>query len=57
MYISTSPGRFLAANELKSMLIYLIVNYDMKSENDAGCPQNTHILMRAYPSKVLFGKS
>jgi cytochrome P450 len=25
------PGRFFAGNELKSMLVYLILNYDFKT--------------------------
>ncbi|KAK7681998.1 hypothetical protein QCA50_014962 [Cerrena zonata] len=53
------PGRFFAANEIKSMLIHLIMNYDMKFENDAGRPQNAHIFMQTYPSstaEVLFRK-
>ena len=32
---ATSPGRFFAANELKAMLAYTVVNYDVKFE-DAG---------------------
>ncbi|THH09628.1 hypothetical protein EW145_g1863 [Phellinidium pouzarii] len=29
------PGRFFAANELKSMMAYLVLNYDIKLENDS----------------------
>ncbi|KAG9308978.1 cytochrome P450 [Chiua virens] len=36
------PGRFFAANELKSMLAHVIVTYDLKLEDEA-FPQNLHI--------------
>lgn len=30
-----SPGRFFAANELKAILAYIIMNYDFKLEGDS----------------------
>ena len=41
------------------MLIHIIMNYDIKFENDAARPENAHIFIQAYPSgtaKVLFRK-
>ena len=29
-----SPGRFFAANELKAMLAYIVLNYDVKLPED-----------------------
>ena len=36
MIPSRSPGRFFAANELKTMLAYLVMNYDMKLDAEDG---------------------
>lgn len=58
-YTLDSPGRFFATNEIKSMLIHIMTNYDIKFENDTGRPQNAHIFIQAYPSgtaKILFRK-
>jgi cytochrome P450 len=33
-----SPGRFFAANELKAMLAHLVLNYDVKLENEGVRP-------------------
>ncbi|KAJ6477215.1 cytochrome P450, partial [Mycena vulgaris] len=32
------PGRFFAATELKAMLAHMLLNYDMKSENEGFRP-------------------
>jgi len=34
------PGRFFAANELKAMLAYVVMNYDVKFEHEGVRPQN-----------------
>ncbi|PCH34174.1 cytochrome P450, partial [Wolfiporia cocos MD-104 SS10] len=34
------PGRFFAVNELKVMMAYMILNYDMKFEGNGGRPEN-----------------
>ncbi|RPD64699.1 cytochrome P450 [Lentinus tigrinus ALCF2SS1-7] len=34
------PGRFFAANELKAMLAFIVLNYDLKLANDAPRPEN-----------------
>ncbi|OSC97933.1 cytochrome P450 [Trametes coccinea BRFM310] len=34
------PGRFFAANELKTMLAYLVLNYDVKFEEEGKRPAN-----------------
>ena len=36
----TSPGRFFAANELKAMLAFIVLNYDLKLANDGPRPEN-----------------
>lgn len=38
-----SPGRFFAANELKAMLAYILVNYDFKLPEDGRRPENLYI--------------
>ena len=35
-----SPGRFFAANELKSMLAHMVVTYDIKLEDGATHPHS-----------------
>ncbi|KAK7686504.1 hypothetical protein QCA50_010102 [Cerrena zonata] len=53
------PGRFFAANELKTMLAYTIVNYDVKFEGDIPRPQNVWHGNRVVPDtsvNVLFRK-
>lgn len=39
---SDSPGRFFAANELKSMLAHVVVTYDIKLEDNATRPRSLH---------------
>nr|BAL05135.1 cytochrome P450 [Phanerodontia chrysosporium]BAL05136.1 cytochrome P450 [Phanerodontia chrysosporium] len=53
------PGRFFAANELKAMLAYLVVNYDVKFEKEGVRPENMHVGLTISPDpagKVLFRK-
>jgi len=57
--IYTSPGRFFAAVELKTMLAHVLLNYDIKMANDAGRPPNITIASEMMPdpsAKVLFRK-
>ncbi|KIP02162.1 hypothetical protein PHLGIDRAFT_32288 [Phlebiopsis gigantea 11061_1 CR5-6] len=53
------PGRFFAANELKAMMAYLVLNYDFKLEDGASRPENLFAGMVITPNpkaKVLFKK-
>jgi len=53
------PGRFFAVNELKAMLAWMVVTYDVKLEGDSReRPANTWFTTRCLPSsgKVLFRK-
>ncbi|KAJ8464090.1 hypothetical protein ONZ51_g9826 [Trametes cubensis] len=53
------PGRFFAANELKAMLAYIVLNYDMKLEGDGKRPENIHFGQTVFPdpnARVLFRK-
>jgi len=52
------PGRFFAVNELKVMMSYIIINYDMKFEDGVGRPDNMWIWHDIAPSnvKVMFRK-
>ncbi|KAI6032208.1 hypothetical protein BKA83DRAFT_4210952, partial [Pisolithus microcarpus] len=36
------PGRFLAANELKTMLAYILTSYDIKFEGRVSRPSIIH---------------
>ena len=51
-----SPGRFFAANELKSMLAHIVVSYDVKLEDNKTRPGIGHgIAIFADPvAKVMF---
>ena len=54
-----SPGRFFAANELKAMLAYIVVNYDLKIAEDGERPPNMYIGANVVPSpkgEILFRK-
>ena len=35
-----SPGRFFAANELKAIMAYIVVNYDIKFKDEGVRPPN-----------------
>ncbi|RDX42957.1 cytochrome P450 [Lentinus brumalis] len=53
------PGRFFAANELKAMLAYIVLHYDLKSAGDGGRPPNVHIgttVLPAMDGQVMFRK-
>ncbi|KIJ13789.1 hypothetical protein PAXINDRAFT_80392 [Paxillus involutus ATCC 200175] len=53
------PGRFFAANELKSMLAHVVLSYDVKLEDDATRPRSLHVgsSIVAHPTaKVMFRK-
>ena len=57
-----SPGRFFAANLLKCILAFLVLNYDFKLASDSGegaYPPNIHIREHVFADptvKVLFRK-
>ena len=54
-----SPGRFFAANELKAMLAYIVLNYEIKMGGDGTRPPNTYYGLIVYPpsdARVLFKK-
>nr|BEI74071.1 cytochrome P450 monooxygenase [Trametes versicolor] len=53
------PGRFFAANELKAMLAYIVLNYDVKLPGDGKRPLNMYwgpTVLPAPAGKVLFRK-
>ncbi|KAI0368877.1 cytochrome P450 [Pilatotrama ljubarskyi] len=53
------PGRFFAANELKAMLAYMVLNYDLKLPDDAPPPKNIYWATNVIPAvngKVMFRK-
>ena len=43
-----SPGRFLAANEIKAILAYIIATYDVKFEEGQGIPRGVSHRCNAY---------
>ncbi|OSX67134.1 hypothetical protein POSPLADRAFT_1164419 [Postia placenta MAD-698-R-SB12] len=50
------PGRFFAVNELKAMMAYIILHYDVKLEEGVSRPENVWIWHNISPAstKVLF---
>lgn len=55
--ILPSPGRFFAANELKTMMAYLVMNYDIKMKTPGVRPPNLEFALAVVPNpfaKVLF---
>ncbi|KAI1792290.1 cytochrome P450 [Ganoderma leucocontextum] len=53
------PGRFFAASELKALLAYIVLNYDLKLGGDGKRPANIYYGTNVVPSvtgKVLFRK-
>ncbi|KAI0778805.1 cytochrome P450 [Trametes elegans] len=53
------PGRFFAANELKALLAFIILNYDLKLGGDGQRPANLYWGLNVVPApsgKVLFRK-
>ena len=53
-----SPGRFLAAIEMKALLAHIVVNYDIKLEEGKGIPCERHMGQLRFPgnTNVLFRK-
>ena len=53
-----SPGRFLAAVEIKALLAHIVVTYDVKFEEGKGLPAERHMGPFRYPGNadVLFRK-
>ena len=54
-----SPGRFFAANELKALAAYILLNYDLKLGGDGKRPANMYYAANVVPSmsgEVLFRK-
>ena len=54
-----SPGRFFAANELKALLAFLVVNYDFKLAEGTERPLNLYFAEQVVPdptAKLLFRK-
>ena len=54
-----SPGRYFAANELKTILARLILDYDVKLGGDGARPPAVHFAMHVMPAlrgRVLFRK-
>lgn len=48
-----SPGRYFAANELKTMMVHLVLNYDMKLEDAAaGRPKNLEFEGSVLPNQT-----
>jgi cytochrome P450 len=55
--MSDSPGRFFAANEMKSMLAHIVMTYDIELENGATRPRSLRFSTSILPdprAKVLF---
>ncbi|KAI0071573.1 cytochrome P450 [Panus rudis PR-1116 ss-1] len=53
------PGRFFAANELKAMFAHMVLNYDLKLENEGVRPENVWFANLIVPSptaRVLYRK-
>lgn len=40
-FVSDSPGRFFAVTELKAIFTHILLNYDVKFENDGVLPETT----------------
>ena len=54
-----SPGRCFAANELKAILAYIVVNYDLKMGGDGERPANICFAANIIPNpkgEILFRK-
>jgi len=42
-HFTVSPGRFLAVNEIKAILAYIVATYDVKFEDGQGVPPVSRI--------------
>ena len=54
-----SPGRFFAASEIKAIFAHIVLNYDIKFENDGARPEDVWFGNAIIPNptaKVLFRK-
>ena len=54
-----SPGRFFATNEVKAMLAYVLLNYDIKMPNDGGRPSELWFGVSSIPdptAQLMFRK-
>lgn len=55
-----SPGRFFAANELKAMMAYLVMHYDVKlADGETARPKDLEFASSVVPNpkaKVMFRK-
>jgi hypothetical protein len=53
-----SPGRFLAANEVKALLAHILVTYNVKFEEGKGIPRELRIASFRAPrnANILFRK-
>ena len=54
-----SPGRFFAVNELKVVVAYILLHYDLKLAGDGTRPKNVYLARNILPDptgKVLFRK-
>ncbi len=56
--IHNSPGRFFASAELKALLAYMVVTYDLKLEEGKQVPRQSNIATTRIPGNtdVLFRK-
>ena len=48
-----SPGRFFAVNEMKVMMAYLVLHYDVKLGQGGGRPENQFIGTVIVPSQSM----
>ncbi|KAI0033518.1 cytochrome P450 [Vararia minispora EC-137] len=46
------PGRFFAANEIKAILAYMVLNYDIKLEGDTKYPVHRYIGVACVPANI-----
>ena len=53
MLCCCSPGRFFAANELKALLAFLVVNYDFKFVGGGPRPENIYISENVVPDPTV----
>ncbi len=47
-----SPGRFFAVNEVKALLAYIVVMYDIKLEEGRGPPRGFYIAALHVPGNA-----
>ena len=49
----SSPGRFFAANELKALLAFIVINYDFKPARDGPPPTNIYFAENVIPDPTV----